>query len=364
MCHFVSDGRPTTRSTKMVDADQADIVCKSYQEAASAKAGGRASPQAVRRIVENLSRSVSACAGQTDLTLGQWIARWIGNKQHEVKPQSLRKYKDMTIRVQASIGPEKRLADVSVQDVTVFRNACTLEVSVNTTNSYLAHFRSCLNDAIVAQVLDRNPAKAVKPLKAEASARRAFSVEQIEAMLVAATGTDWEGMILCGLYTGQRLGDLANLAWGQVDVLSGEVRLTAAKTGRQMAIPMAQRLKEHLESVASSDSPQAKVFPGLAGKDSSDLSREFRKLMRRVGLAVDYAKTENGLRQKTELSFHSLRHSTVTMLKAAGASNALAQAIVGHQSEAVSRGYTHISSEDMRPTMAKLPSVGNQSAKK
>jgi hypothetical protein len=45
------------------------------------------------------------------------------------------------------------------------------------------------------------------------------------------------------------------------------------------------------------------------------------------------------------------------MLKKAGVSNALAMAIIGHESEAVSRQYTHYSSDDLRAAMAKLPDV-------
>jgi integrase len=42
-------------------------------------------------------------------------------------------------------------------------------------------------------------------------------------------------------------------------------------------------------------------------------------------------------REVSELSFHSLRHSAVTFLKASGASDVLAREIVGHDSAAVSR---------------------------
>jgi integrase len=41
----------------------------------------------------------------------------------------------------------------------------------------------------------------------------------------------------------------------------------------------------------------------------------------------------------SEPSFHSLRHTCTTWLKSAGASNALAQMIVGHDSEVVSSGW-------------------------
>jgi integrase len=62
-------------------------------------------------------------------------------------------------------------------------------------------------------------------------------------------------------------------------------------------------------------------------------------------------------RQVNELSFHSLRHSLVTLLKATGASNSMAQQIVGHDSAAVSERYTHLSASDTTESISKLPDV-------
>jgi hypothetical protein len=47
----------------------------------------------------------------------------------------------------------------------------------------------------------------------------------------------------------------------------------------------------------------------------------------------------------------------VTMLKACGVSDVLAREIVGHESAAVSRQYTHLTTEDLRSAMQKLPDV-------
>jgi hypothetical protein len=64
-------------------------------------------------------------------------------------------------------------------------------------------------------------------------------------------------------------------------------------------------------------------------------------------------------REAREISFHSLRHSAVTMLKAAGVSDFIAREIVGHESAAVSRQYTHLSTDDKRAAMQRLPDVTN-----
>jgi len=45
------------------------------------------------------------------------------------------------------------------------------------------------------------------------------------------------------------------------------------------------------------------------------------------------------------------------MLKASDVSDALAREIIGHESSAVSRQYTHLTTDDLRNAMQRLPDV-------
>jgi len=53
-------------------------------------------------------------------------------------------------------------------------------------------------------------------------------------------------LIRFGLYTGQRLADLATLTWAQIDLERDEIRLSIRKTDKSALIPIAQPLREHL----------------------------------------------------------------------------------------------------------------------
>jgi integrase len=120
-----------------------------------------------------------------------------------------------------------------------------------------------------------------------------------------------------------------------------------------------------LETITSSDDPDAPLFPQASkAKTVGHLSNGFRSIMADAGLVegrkADHSSTGKGRttkRQVSELSFHSLRHSAVTFLKASGASDVLAREIVGHDSAAVSRSYTHLATEDLRPAIDNLPDV-------
>jgi integrase len=107
--------------------------------------------------------------------------------------------------------------------------------------------------------------------------------------------------------------------------------------------------------------PNAFIFPRAASaKRISSLSNQFREILVNAGLVEPCTHEATGkgrsqAREPSEISFHSLRHSAVTMLKAAGVSDFVAREIVGHESAAISRQYTHLSTDDLRTAMQRLP---------
>jgi integrase len=163
------------------------------------------------------------------------------------------------------------------------------------------------------------------------------------------------------LYLGQRLGDLARLTWRAVDLDTGEVAFSTRKTGRRIVLPLA----DYLASLPASDNPNAFVFARAASaKRTASLSNQFRDILVPAGLVEPQprghkstGKGRDQAREASEISFHSLRHSAVTMLKAAGVSDFIAREIVGHASAAVSRQYTHLTTDDKRSAMQRLPDV-------
>ena len=173
------------------------------------------------------------------------------------------------------------------------------------------------------------------------SKRRPFTLAEIKRILKACD-TEWRGLVLFGLYLGQRLGDLARLTWRAVDFDSGEIAFTARKTGRRVVLPLVQRLVDYLTSLPGSDDPNACIFPRTASaKRTGTLSNRFHTILADAGLVAPRVNESTGkghshARQVSAISFHSLRHNAVTMLKASGLSDVFAREIVGHESAAVS----------------------------
>jgi integrase len=120
-------------------------------------------------------------------------------------------------------------------------------------------------------------------------------------------------------------------------------------------------------TLPASDDANAYIFPNAAAhKRTASLSNQFRKILVEAGLVEPLprghrstGKGRTGRREMSELSFHSLRDSAVTMPKAAGVSDFIAREIVGHESAAVSRQYTHLTTADKRAAMQRLRDITN-----
>jgi integrase len=219
-------------------------------------------------------------------------------------------------------------------------------------------------------VISEDPTEFVNTTKkAQSQARRPFSIPELQAVLSVAD-EEWRSMIRFGLYTGQRLGDLAMLTWQNVDLLRGEIRLVTRKTGKTLVLPIASALSAHLESRAAGDDLDAPIHPrsyGIVKKQgkSANLSNQFADLLAQAGLRkkqphrkTTEAGVGRGVGSATGgLSFHCLRHTAVTLMKEAGVPEAVVMELVGHDSEQMSAHYTHVGREALEKAAATLPSV-------
>jgi integrase len=267
---------------------------------------------------------------------------------------------------------DKNIAFVTPATVIEWRDAQATRLAVRTAKKKLkclgAFFTAAFREGLLP---DGNPVAKVDTLEAKRSKRREFKPDELAKVLAAAKG-DWLGMTMCGLYLGQRLSDLAGLTWDKIDMARGAVQFDTGKTGRFQDIPIAPPLRDYFATLKVGDDPRAPVFPTLfkyaktdtQKGDSSQLSKAFRRILEECKLVPKrekaHKKTGEGRSAKrpvSEISFHSLRHTLTTLLKLAGVAEAVVHDIVGHDSEQVSRNYTHVSFEAKQAAFAKLPGI-------
>jgi integrase len=364
------DGRRRSVSTKETDKRRARRIADQYEQAAKQGRAGLLVERQARKVIADIYQIANRETLRSE-TIGAYFTGWLERKKREVTPATFTRYSGIVTELLSWLGGRAALgvAHLSSGDVSRFRDHLAKKHSAVSVNIARATIRAALYDAFRDGLVDVNEAARVPKLEELSKTRpkrRAFTEEELRAILKS-SDTEWRGMVLVGAYAGLRLGDVAILRWQNVDLSNRELRFTSQKTGRVMVIPIAPPLHGHLMTIAGTDEVDSPLFPGafaLRSKTKNGLSNKFYRLMTVAGVVPKRTnkKKKGGQgrgagRTSGGLGFHCLRHYCTTALKTAGASDVVAREIIGHESAAVSRTYSHIGMDTLRPIVDKLPDI-------
>jgi integrase len=392
------ESKRTFRSTKCLDKERAREICNTWHRAARLARKGQLNKQKVHELVAEAVPRVCEAAdkrrigsefarkiierGMSDIfekgnleslerqSIRQWCEGWLETQSVRTAKSTHERYARIIERFLEFIGKDKSKRDLhtlSDDDIERFHIREAKELSAATADLSLKVLRVCFGRAVKKKLLTTNPASNVEVIGGNGeSSRRDFTLAEIKRILQACgDDVEWRGLILAGLYVGQRLGDLAKITWRAVNFETDEIvsLRPARKTNRPIILPLARPLRDHLLSLPSNDDPDACIFPNAAkAKRTGTLSNQFRHILVEAGLVAprtheSTGKGRSAARQTSEISFHSLRHSMTSLLKATGTSEAIAMEIVGHDTKAMSRHYTNIPMDVMRAAIQRLPDV-------
>lgn len=367
-CFTDGAGRQLKRSTRVTDRKKAQTMAEGYERAYRMVL----TEAQARRVVADIFEQVNGRPLNSS-NVRDFFVSWLEGKQKEASGGTYVRYENVVQAFLAFMGEraEKDLNYVTPSDVTKFRNELSSRLSSASVNLYVKILRSAFKSAWMHELIKENPAAKVSGVnkgkaKGKGGSRRAFTADELHRILAVADD-EWRGLILFGLYTGQRLGDLARLTWRSLDIPNRELILRTEKTDRNMVVPLAKPLVEFIQGMrVVVDSPDAPLFPAsfetLAGGRIGTLSNRFYAILVEAGLAEERSRDgggqgRSGARSTQPLSFHSLRHTATSMLKNAGVSESVVMDIIGHESAAVSRQYTHIDLDAKRKAMDRMPSL-------
>ena len=157
-------------------------------------------------------------------------------------------------------------------------------------------------------------------------------------------------MLLTGLWSGMRVGEIASLAVGDVrnqdGTIKAEVRLSAEQTkGRQpRTVFLPQKLRDELSAYLAlrSDAQQQHALFVTAGRRAFSpnvMAQHFHYLFKRAGVAG--------------ASSHSMRRSFITTLANKGIGVRVLASLAGHRSIAVTQRYIDVN-DDMKRRAVEL----------
>jgi integrase len=289
-CFSLPDGTRTQRSTKTTDRKAAMKIAFQFEQASN----DHLTESQARKVIADIYRNHSGRRLES-ASVKDYLTRWSALRKGTVAATTHVVYEATVGEFVGHLGDRalKDLGTLTTSEVADYRDKISERLSGSSVNKRLKILRVALQQAGRDGLIDQNPAAKVPTIRAgsQRAERRAFTIKELKLILAVAEA-EWKGLILAGLYSGQRLGDLARLQWGDIDLKTQTLTLTTRKTSRRQILPLPKPFLTWLKSTHSEAAAAAgPVFPQavltLGGNERvGTLSNQFRRIMEQAGIVT------------------------------------------------------------------------------
>lgn len=256
------------------------------------------------------------------------FTQWLGSRaRNPLNTFEARDFEDLYEHLSSKLGLSARTANFTMKTLAEIFERARNEGYIATNFVKLVNLKPAVIGELVKEPF--TPDEVIRLLDAAKTSRR--------------HPEEWVTMIYLGICTGARMRDCSRLGLahlhrvGKVWVL----RFKPSKTyrlGKELEVPVVEPLLSHLLKLKGKGD-RLLFCPHLAQK--AELSMDFAEITKAAG--IDQRAVVNAIvgRKRHSKTFHSLRHSLPTWLKAVGVDEDTRMKITGHSNAAVHRGYTH-----------------------
>ncbi len=150
-----------------------------------------------------------------------------------------------------------RLDEIKPSDIKHFQSRLLEKLDARSARNVRALLGKILNDAVLDELIDKNPVDAVKAPRLKVSVTKEvepFTLEEVETLIKNASGF-YRNFLVVAFFTGMRLGEIVALRWEDVDFdvrkiyikrAKSDGREGATKTGKARAIDMLDIVRDAL----------------------------------------------------------------------------------------------------------------------
>ena len=225
--------------------------------------------------------------------------------------------------------------------------------SPSTVNRYLTLLSGIFSMAYRNGIIEGNPVSKVKCLREPEPRGRylnQYGQDEEERLMnsLAVYGEYMVALVSIDLETGMRLGELLLARWEDVNMLAREIFVQFTKNGKSRQLPLTKRAVQLLAPLRQDARPDELIF------DPERTGRRRRQTMVVFEKAVD----EAGL---DDFTFHDLRRTFATRLRAAGVHEYDIADLLGHsttpgdtRASSVTRGYARSVPQRLRDAVEQL----------
>ena len=315
-----------------------------------------------------------------NITLDSYFDEWEKSRTGVIKDSSIKMNRSRYNNHIKSVLGETKLQKIEKREIVKLQQNLAQKLSVSTTNSVIVLLKTVLNTAVDDEIIIKNPAASVKPLrtddrpKASETIHRALTREEQKAFIQEARN-EWLYEFFCfSLCTGMRINEITALKWSDIDYVNNVIHVNRtvswksgggitetspkSKTSRR-DIPMNDTIKQILqmqrEKIAMvfgeiyARKLDSNVFIGSNGAKAIASAT--------VGYSID--NVLNRLRQQgieiERFTHHAFRDTFATRYIEEGGNMQTLKNILGHSSLAMTADlYSHVLPDTKQQEMKQI----------
>ncbi len=292
-------------------------------------------------------------------TFHEYASRWLEGRRHEIRPRTL---ESLTWQLSNHLLPafaDRPVDRIAIADVDGFKLGKLRERERNGTGLGNGSINRCLTT--LASILDaatedgyrdgENPARGKRRrLKQERPSRSFLEIDQLRALLAAATDAEHAALIATMALGGLRVGEATGLRWRDIDLAGSRLTVRASKTDAGVrTVPVLpwlhDLLAEHKARTADTGDDQL-VFRTKNGTPRGRMNVT-RNILQPATRRANRALEQAGRRPIEHASCHSLRRTFISTALSAGAPIPWVMKAAGHTSPTMTLGvYAQAMSHD------------------
>jgi integrase len=299
----------------------------------------------------------------TRITLAEYFERWLEHMRGQASPRTVERYAEIARNNLVPLLGRQTLpklvpATISAayaKALATGRRDGQGGLSPRTVTHMHRVLRQALQQAVVWQLLARNPADAVRPPKVERRQMRTLDADATIDLIEAARDTSLFGPILLGALCGLRRGEVVALRWRSVDLERGQLSIVASaeqtkagvreketKSGKNRAVALPEMLINELRAHRGRQAQDLLKLGVRLTDDHHVVTRQDGEPLQPRSLTHAFVKFMRS-RNLPQIRLHDLRHSHATHMLAAGVHPTIAQERLGHSSVGVTIDlYSHV----------------------
>lgn len=192
-------------------------------------------------------------------------------------------------------------------------------------------------------LVETNPMRRVHKLREAPSRERYLTDDEEKRLFAILVGrrAHIRPIVVVALHTGMRQGEILSLKWEHVDFDQKTIYVAHTKTGRPRRIPVSKPVEVELRSLKQDASQDEYVFSyGRTGLKLTTFRHTWERACKQARISG--------------LTFHDLRHTFATRLRAKGVHEMDIMTLLGHTTLQMTSRYTHAMPQNLRTAVDSL----------